>query len=297
MSECKLSVILKQQTPMIHFQSGEEGATIRGSDLKPRLDKFLGYDSKNKETSYKVKISTEFTQKVSFFNKSISSDENMKKMFFTANPKKQLFKYTIYKKIELEFFSFNKNVLEKIRKNIEFFFVLNNFGKRQTKGFGGFTVDSYSYSDKGNRIRSKGKNIIDLLKQVEEMGKCTVYYKCLSDYRIETFYKAITDFYKDLKMGKNSYIAKKYNNLQKIRVAYSPNIARVINNNIQSCRSSIEFRKLDKYAVILVYETSDELSNSKFVVNGERLDLNMDEDLEEIITKYNSDTGKGYTKI
>lgn len=34
-------VTLQQQTPMIHFQSDEEGATIRASELKPRLDRFL----------------------------------------------------------------------------------------------------------------------------------------------------------------------------------------------------------------------------------------------------------------
>lgn len=32
---------LKQQTPMIHFQHREDGACLRGSDLKPKLDRFL----------------------------------------------------------------------------------------------------------------------------------------------------------------------------------------------------------------------------------------------------------------
>lgn len=32
---------LVQQTPMIHFQHGESGACLRGSDVKPKLDRFL----------------------------------------------------------------------------------------------------------------------------------------------------------------------------------------------------------------------------------------------------------------
>ena len=32
---------LEQQTPMIHFQSSEAGATLRASEVKPKLDKFL----------------------------------------------------------------------------------------------------------------------------------------------------------------------------------------------------------------------------------------------------------------
>ncbi len=32
---------LEQQTPMIHFQSDEYGATLRASEVKPKLDRFL----------------------------------------------------------------------------------------------------------------------------------------------------------------------------------------------------------------------------------------------------------------
>lgn len=37
----KLQFLLKQHTPMIHFQHDEAGATLRASDLKPRFDTFL----------------------------------------------------------------------------------------------------------------------------------------------------------------------------------------------------------------------------------------------------------------
>ena len=37
----QLTAILKQHTPMIHFQHNESGATLRASEVKPLLDKFI----------------------------------------------------------------------------------------------------------------------------------------------------------------------------------------------------------------------------------------------------------------
>lgn len=41
MSNYKLTFKLKQHTPIIHFQHDQHGATLRASELKPKLDKFL----------------------------------------------------------------------------------------------------------------------------------------------------------------------------------------------------------------------------------------------------------------
>lgn len=37
----KFTVTLKQHTPLIHFQHDQEGATLRASEVKPKLDKFI----------------------------------------------------------------------------------------------------------------------------------------------------------------------------------------------------------------------------------------------------------------
>lgn len=37
----KLEIKLKQHTPLIHFQHDQEGATLRASEVKPKLDKYL----------------------------------------------------------------------------------------------------------------------------------------------------------------------------------------------------------------------------------------------------------------
>ena len=36
-----LTIKLKQHTPLIHFQHDQEGATLRASEVKPKLDKFV----------------------------------------------------------------------------------------------------------------------------------------------------------------------------------------------------------------------------------------------------------------
>ena len=40
-SKYKLCFKLKQHTPIIHFQADQKGATLRASELKPKLDRFL----------------------------------------------------------------------------------------------------------------------------------------------------------------------------------------------------------------------------------------------------------------
>ena len=36
-----LTVKLKQHTPLIHFQHSQQGATLRASEVKPKLDRFI----------------------------------------------------------------------------------------------------------------------------------------------------------------------------------------------------------------------------------------------------------------
>lgn len=37
----KLPIKLKQHTPIIHFQHKQVGATLRATEVKPKLDRFL----------------------------------------------------------------------------------------------------------------------------------------------------------------------------------------------------------------------------------------------------------------
>ncbi len=177
----KLEFTLKQHTPLIHFQHDQEGATLRATELKPKLDKFLieKYkddvkdfikDTNDKDGSrsldYKVKI--ELTKKrensrpkfylFGSLLKNYQKDEIRKigfepvdkSPYFADNEKIKNKDYQSCKigiqhdendfELKLIFTSLNTKLLQIIRTNIDVFFVLNNFGSRQSKGFGSFTT-------------------------------------------------------------------------------------------------------------------------------------------------------------
>ncbi len=157
MSQNKHKTVLniRQHTPLIHFQSDQRGATLRATELKPKLDRFLieqvfcndeekygKFLIQGKESSldYKVAIqqdlssSTEIPERGSLFfgnmkPKSTSEEEwrTLKKRF---KQHKENFKITI--------FSFKRGLVDVIESNFEKFLAQTNFGTRQSKGFGSF---------------------------------------------------------------------------------------------------------------------------------------------------------------
>lgn len=52
---CKLKVQLEAQSPMIHFQHDQAGATLRASEVKPKLDRFL-LNKMEQETGKRVAV-------------------------------------------------------------------------------------------------------------------------------------------------------------------------------------------------------------------------------------------------
>lgn len=105
----KLEVKLKQHTPLIHFQHDQEGATLRASEVKPKLDRFIlgklspeerqigenqGWiRSKNGKTwlDYKMRIESSSFQNISIPTKGVSkrgvlqTDSIGRQLFSTDN--------------------------------------------------------------------------------------------------------------------------------------------------------------------------------------------------------------------
>ena len=173
-----LKVTLKQHTPLIHFQHDQEGATLRASEVKPKLDKFLldnaigesfedsktflvGYSLKNERLLCRKFTDEKFRAldyKLAFIPqcaKHISLnphyDPNRGKYIANDFPLllsnmggkdtlEELADFSMYEKIELTIHSKNEDLLETIRGWIDLFFATNNFGQRQDKGFGSFSV-------------------------------------------------------------------------------------------------------------------------------------------------------------
>jgi hypothetical protein len=139
-----LTIKLKQHTPIIHFQSDRTYATIRATELKPKLDKFLIDKepslpvNEKRALDYKVRISSIGHQPYPipdryplFFGDMGEHDPQRQKKFVYSNDP-----------VNIEFFSYNSSILTVIRNNCYEFFMKTNFGMRQSKGFGSFYIES-----------------------------------------------------------------------------------------------------------------------------------------------------------
>lgn len=183
----KYIVQLKQFTPMIHFQSEQPGATLRATELKPKLDKFLmhyafndvfdkykkfliGYKDGTQEKqfqdkkalNYKVHIRTD-ANKINLIN---LDTPPYKFLYFGNMGKKENKIRAVFTDadIEIEFFSFHSELIDIIKENIASFFALNNFGARQNKGFGSFYIKNNA-------------QFLDSLKKVKKQFLCIPYKK------------------------------------------------------------------------------------------------------------------------
>ncbi len=163
---------LKQITPMLHFQYKQSGATLRASEVKPKLDKFL-VECYRKEKEKKLPVDwciksdeadkddnrIPLNYKMSIFcnedsRYKINKDENTvikTPMFFGDNKNVQMVIYKDF--ITLRITCMNSELRNFINDKIFDFFVLHNFGTRQSKGYGSFIVD--------NTSEEKIKSILD----------------------------------------------------------------------------------------------------------------------------------------
>lgn len=143
---------LRQDTPMWHFQcrnSGiQKGAILRGSDVKPRLDRFIINQMKKNRISWeKYRISRDhdaLNYKIQIRALGEPTSHNMGDKAFFANMGKNIDKeLSVFYPggIDVKIVCFIPELLKQIKEHIGGFFLINNFGTRQDKGFGSFTVD------------------------------------------------------------------------------------------------------------------------------------------------------------
>lgn len=190
----KLIIKLKQHTPLIHFQHDQSGATLRATELKPKLDKFLkkyvfednlekykeyliGYDEENKKLAtdkiafdYKVRIKA--LKEIEYENPKIKSrDKNGKikvKEFplYFGNMGESKDKYFMYcEDIQLTIFSFHKKLIDEIVNVLPVFFMKHNFGTRQSKGFGSYYINKNGFYKLNEEEKFIKKEILDTVKR------------------------------------------------------------------------------------------------------------------------------------
>lgn len=141
----KKEYFLHQETPMIHFQSNEEGACLRGTEVKPKLDKFILKRKNNiplewyvnREQSnalnYKIRIVAKEEAKIIDF-------PNSKLYFGNVGKEKKKTVMYVNEDLKLSIVCFIPELLDVIDSYLQEFFLLHNFGTRQNRGFGSFSL-------------------------------------------------------------------------------------------------------------------------------------------------------------
>jgi hypothetical protein len=143
----KLEILIKQQTPMIHFQYEQVGATLRATEVKPKLDKWiLEKKGKSVPAEWKIKGTEALNYKLKILPTGIQEDPletgRNTPMYFAdmggnANSKRQTFNSH---PLKLVFIVPNEGLKDEIKRQIAAFFFHENFGTRQNKGYGAFLV-------------------------------------------------------------------------------------------------------------------------------------------------------------
>ncbi len=157
-----LTIKLKQQTPIILFQNNQNGATLRGSDIKPRIDKYLNVKNlsnyftkscldediidavneqnermnKKKGSLYQVEIQSQKPREFQVKKKGYRS-------LYFGDIDKMLF----YKENVLIIKSFHPGMLKAAELAAKIMLANENFGVRQNKGYGSYIIDDCNIED------------------------------------------------------------------------------------------------------------------------------------------------------
>lgn len=148
-----LTYALKAQTPMIHFQAGQQGATLRATEVKPKLDKFiiqkLGVN--NIPQSWFLPETNALNYKLRFLATGKSEIGEPFKIYFGNSGKKpgdRNYTWTIKGDCTMQVLCFIPELRDQIDTLVGEFFICTNFGRMQNKGFGSFTVADRPYDKK-----------------------------------------------------------------------------------------------------------------------------------------------------
>lgn len=229
---CKLQVQLEAQSPMIHFQHDQAGATLRASEVKPKLDRFLlnkmeqetgkrmealkkdndyammftdkEHDALNYRVNfevpgnaYRVEAGTFKPESYSIYfgNGGVHDEKEKKKAVFT-NP-------------VMTIMCFNRMLRDYIEKYLAEFFAVINFGTMQDKGFGSF-MPKDCLQKSGELTPEETKKFAEMLKKAAGSDHC--YSMSFTRVPEEAaakntwctkVFKQIKDFYGIMKSGQN----------------------------------------------------------------------------------------------
>lgn len=224
---CKLQLELKAQMPMIHFQSIQHGATIRASEVKPKLDRFIldkimkgcnkTIQELKKENDYKdifldsesdINCALDYKMQITS-DKSTEIDLSQYTIFYANMGKNKKDKvYGIFSDPKITIICFKDKLRKYIEENIIKFFLVTNFGTMQNKGFGSFVPGEWC--QKHNLSEEQEKEVASYYNEVNPGGHCYAMKFGKSPAEEKDIDKccvkmsnAIECFYKNMKSGQN----------------------------------------------------------------------------------------------
>ena len=229
-----LNVSLKQHTPLIHFQHDQEGATLRASEVKPRLDKYilgkLGKENCNSFSADNLKslpIQQQYyeigrltaKQNGWLVGKGDQPALNYKMRIKTEGKKYEhkiriinADKYAVYyNKISITLLFKDSLLSELLKKNIANFFIEFNFGFRQSKGYGSFTV----LPDESEACIQKKDYETVLTDVYEKVGKIPIRQESTIPFNLSRFIRVKP------KSDDNDIVKEKINHLKNLIIPIS----------------------------------------------------------------------------
>lgn len=326
-----LTIKLKQHTPLIHFQHDQDGATLRASEVKPKLDKFIlkrlglgnyqaGIDAAKDRgwligrgdhpaLDYKMRIEAFDVEKWNINEPQEYTDKNRQdrrpsvrignkeflakrrsdgKMICQLKPYPLFFAnldadYTNpneYRKFSFTeeplsmIFTIKDNALYNYIADADLlndFFFQTNFGTRQSKGFGSFSIDESDRFYKTRRSKYRFTIKQDKLKNTQTIDE---EYQKVFDY--------IDNFYKTLRGGIN------LKNSQRQTLFYFKSLAYkyahdVLNAKWDKRKIKEEFYHIDRENMPHTYDVKDMLgfSTNEQWLNQNKDSITKDSDLAE----------------
>ena len=176
---------LKQWTPLIHFQSGQSGATLRATEVKPKLDRFLCKKYGKEIDCFKQSGHNALDYKMSircYGKKLIDLGFKTPYDIYYGNmgDKTENKQGVISNKVTMTITCFYPELMETIDRNLSEFLVVTNFGSMQGKGFGSFTIKDARLTD---------QQISEFLRKDAKAEKCYCFEHNDEEFRqIKTVY-------------------------------------------------------------------------------------------------------------
>ncbi len=267
----KLEFTLKQHTPIIHFQHDQDGATLKATEVKPKLDRFIIEKLGGKNNLQQKWFNNIEKESLNYKIRIISNNDLLNSKIAKGFPNylgnmgstEDIKGFVLSDDIKVQIICYEEGLRNAINQNISNFFTVFNFGSRTSKGFGCFSI---------NNITEKEYEL-QLSQYYSTVYKVRWNNKSKIDYETDMkfLFGKIQDEYKLLKAGdsrnkKDSKLRLYVNTLENPIEWEKP----VMQNDISAITNeplNIQFRNKDFYYVRAILGLAENYEYLKQKVN------------------------------